>query len=227
MANAMEAVRQGVQQKAPDELIGRKRHEFGLAVMAIILPAEDDFGIGQADQAGVGDGDAVCVSAEIGKHLSRSTKGRLGIDHPLDPAQLAQPAGEGGGFGECCKPAEEAEFSGRECGTQPVEEQAAEEPREDAHRQEEAGATGDPARPVEGWSAAWHDAMNMRMMAQVLPPGVEHCDEAGLGAEMLRIGGDRAHRLGRGAEQDCVNRRLFWKAISATGAGRVNTAWKY
>ncbi len=57
----MEAVRQGVQQEAPDELISRKSHELGLAVMAIILPAEGDFGIGQADQAGVGDGDAVCV----------------------------------------------------------------------------------------------------------------------------------------------------------------------
>ena len=68
----MEAVRQGVQQEAPDELISRKSHELGLAVMAIILPAEGDFGIGQADQAGVGDGDAVCVSAEIGEHLSRS-----------------------------------------------------------------------------------------------------------------------------------------------------------
>jgi hypothetical protein len=68
--------------------------------MAIILPAEGDFGIGQADQPGVGDGDAVCVSAEIGEHLSRSTalrqalRRRLGIDHPLDPAQFAQAAGE-------------------------------------------------------------------------------------------------------------------------------------
>jgi len=34
VADAMEAVRQGVQQEAPDELVGRKRHEPGLAVMA-------------------------------------------------------------------------------------------------------------------------------------------------------------------------------------------------
>src|SRR5271170_1913566 len=62
VADAMEAIRQGVQQKAPDELIGRKRHDLRLAVMAIILPAEGDLGIGQADQAGVGDGDTVRVS---------------------------------------------------------------------------------------------------------------------------------------------------------------------
>src|SRR6266851_1211073 len=35
VADAMEAVRQGVQQEAPDALIGRKSHELGLAVMAI------------------------------------------------------------------------------------------------------------------------------------------------------------------------------------------------
>ena len=70
VADAMEAVRQGVQQEAADELVGVKRHELGLAVMAIILPAEGDLGVGQADQAGVGDGDAVRVSAEIGEHLS-------------------------------------------------------------------------------------------------------------------------------------------------------------
>ena len=45
-------------------------------------------------------------------------------------------------------------------------------------------------------------------MVQVLAPGMEHGEEADLGAEMLRIGGDRAQRLGRGPEQDCVDRRL-------------------
>jgi hypothetical protein len=34
----MEAVRQAVQKKAADELIGAKRHCLGLAVMSIVLP---------------------------------------------------------------------------------------------------------------------------------------------------------------------------------------------
>ena len=39
--------------------------------------------------------------------------------------------------------------------------------------------------------------MNMRMVLQVLAPGMEHADEtrASLGAEMARVGGDRAQRL--------------------------------
>ncbi len=43
MADAMEAVRQGVQQKAADELVGVEGHDLRLAVVAIVLPAEADF----------------------------------------------------------------------------------------------------------------------------------------------------------------------------------------
>jgi hypothetical protein len=50
--------------------------------------------------------------------------------------------------------------------------------------------------------------MDMRMVVQVLAPGVEHGDEADLGAEMLRVGRDASQRLGRGSEQDGVDRRL-------------------
>jgi hypothetical protein len=42
----------------------------------------------------------------------------------------------------------------------------------------------------------------------VVAPGVEHRDEADLGAEMLRVGGDRAQCLGRRAEQNGVDPRL-------------------
>ena len=50
--------------------------------------------------------------------------------------------------------------------------------------------------------------MNMRMVLQVLAPGMEHADETDLGAEMARIGGDRAQRFGRRLEQDGVDRCL-------------------
>ena len=46
------------------------------------------------------------------------------------------------------------------------------------------------------------------MMVQVLTPGMEHGDEADLGTEMLGIGRDPAQRLGRGPEQDGVDRLL-------------------
>src|SRR3954454_5960611 len=103
------------------------------------------------------------VAAEIGEHLLRAAEGRLGIDYPLDPSQVAEALGEGGGSRERCKLAEEAEFASRKGGTQCREKQPGEEPREDAHRQEEHGAKGDPACAVERGNLVGHDAMRVRM----------------------------------------------------------------
>lgn len=50
--------------------------------------------------------------------------------------------------------------------------------------------------------------MQMRMMVQVLAPGVQHGEEANLGAEVLGIGGDGAQGLGGGAEEKAVDERL-------------------
>ena len=47
VADAMEAVRQGVQQEAADELVGGERHDLGLAVVAVVLPAEGDVAVGE------------------------------------------------------------------------------------------------------------------------------------------------------------------------------------
>jgi len=47
IADAMETVRQGVQQEAPNELFGCKRHHLGLAVLAIVLSGEADRAVGE------------------------------------------------------------------------------------------------------------------------------------------------------------------------------------
>ena len=57
MADAVKAVRQGMQQEAPDELVGIERHAFLLAAMAMVTPAECDFAVFHADEPGIGDGD--------------------------------------------------------------------------------------------------------------------------------------------------------------------------
>ena len=49
VADAMEAIWQGVKQKTPDEFVGGKRHHLGFAVVAIVVPAEADLPIGKGD----------------------------------------------------------------------------------------------------------------------------------------------------------------------------------
>ena len=76
VADAVEPVRHGVQQKPPHEFIRGQRHHLELAVMSVILPGEADLAVADPNQPAVGDGDAVRVAAEIGEHLF-GANGRL------------------------------------------------------------------------------------------------------------------------------------------------------
>ena len=99
--------------------------------------------------------------------------------------------GEGGGIGQGCEIAEEAQGAGVEGGLQTFEEQAAEQPGERLDGQEEVRPAGDPARAIGREAAARHDAMDVGMMRQRLSPGMQDGDDADLGAEPARIGGER------------------------------------
>ena len=85
------------------------------------------------------------------------------------------------------------------------EEQAPEQAREHPNRQEEVRTAWHPAHAVGGDAPARYNAVNMRMVIEVLSPGVQDSGEADVGAEVLRIGGDRGERLGRGLEQQSVD----------------------
>jgi hypothetical protein len=92
VANAMEAARQDVNEKAADELGDGKRHRL-LAIAPldpIILPSECDGAVSERDQPAVGDGDAMGVARQIGQNGLGSAEGSLGIDDPFDPAQRRQ-----------------------------------------------------------------------------------------------------------------------------------------
>src|SRR5437867_12186395 len=75
MADAVKAVRQGVQEEATDELVGGKRHHFGLVVVPVIAPAEAQLSLFEPDEPAVGDGDAMGVAAEIGEDLIGAAEG--------------------------------------------------------------------------------------------------------------------------------------------------------
>ncbi len=88
------------------------------------------------------------------------------------------------------------------------QKQSAEQPRQHAHRQEEAGPAGYPALTVQGDAAARDDHVNMRMVGERRPPCVQHGGHADPRAQMFWVGGDRDQRLGGGLEQQVVNHGL-------------------
>ena len=82
VTDAVEAVGQDVKQEAADELVGIERHHLALVVVTIVLPQEADPSFVQADQATVGDRDAMGIAAEIVQDLFGPAEWALGEDHP-------------------------------------------------------------------------------------------------------------------------------------------------
>jgi hypothetical protein len=69
-------------------------------------------------------------------------------------------------------------------------------------------------------AGAGHDAMNVRMMVEILPPCAHDRGYADCRTKMLRIGGDRGKRLRRGREQQAIDLRLVLIC------NRTNLGWQ-
>ncbi len=71
-----------------------------------------------------------------------------GIDHPIEAPHRGQVLREGRRIGERRERMEEVQATDLECGLELLEEQAAEQAGQHAHRQEEAGPSGDASCAV-------------------------------------------------------------------------------
>jgi hypothetical protein len=83
-----------MEQEASQELIYAQSHEPLLVAMRRIAPAEGDVAIGESDQPGVRDGNAMGVCAEISQYMFRSAERLLGVDDPIVAEQHPQPGSE-------------------------------------------------------------------------------------------------------------------------------------
>ena len=79
-----------VEEKAPQKLLHRQVHQALLLGVGGVSPAQGDLVAGQRDEAGVGDGDAMGVGAQVVENILGAAKGRLAVDHPLVAEQGAQ-----------------------------------------------------------------------------------------------------------------------------------------
>jgi hypothetical protein len=63
----------------------------------------------------------------------------------------------------------------------------------------------DPSCSIERETAAWHHAMQVGMMHQVLSPGVKHGQQADIGSQVLGITSHLLKGLGGSPKQNVVN----------------------
>ncbi|MGY4319518.1 hypothetical protein ACVWW1_008845 [Bradyrhizobium sp. JR3.5] len=144
----------------------------------IVLPGKGDVILVEGDEPAVGDSNAMGIAAEIGQHLRGATERPFGVDDPADASHGDEVSCEGSRLGQGCEVAEEVQGAGVEGGGQTFEEQASEQPGERFDGQEEVWSAGDPARAIGLEAAARHDAVDVGMVRQCLPPGVEDGDDA-------------------------------------------------
>jgi hypothetical protein len=111
-----------------------------------------------------------------------------------------------------------------------AQELAAEHPAEDVYRKEEIIATMDPMLAVETDTTAWDNAMQVRMMMQILAPGVQHGEKADVRSQVLGVMGNGLQCFGCGTKQDAVDRSFvlqgewadfFWQREDDMEVGHV------
>jgi hypothetical protein len=103
--NANEATRQHMEQEPAQELIRRQGQESLLIMVGGVAPPKGDLVVGERDQAMIGDGHAMGVRAQVTEHLLGSAEGRLAVNHPIRPMELANQTLKESGVGESSKQA--------------------------------------------------------------------------------------------------------------------------
>ena len=193
------------------KLVRCERHPLGTstAVGAIVLVFEGDAVAVERDQPAVGDGDAVGIARQIGQHRFGSGERSACSRH----ATCACAVAPGRRRRPCARRVrrdspKNCRLAGRVGGEQLLQHQPTEQPREHAHRQEEAPAGRTTQRVPSsempppgtimctcGW---WVIAEPQVCSTAVMPMRAPRC----LGSAAIV-----QHRLGRGLEQQIVDRR--------------------
>jgi len=201
-----EALGQNMVAQAPDELDATQVHLLDPVPVPVVLVGEAHALFVDPADAGVGDGHAVRVPAEVLQDRFRPGHRSLGEDHPGSVPKLPHPAGPAGRFPQGSQRAVEGQV-GKPLLESP-EEPGAELPSEELHREEVLAlfganpAVGSVRVPVQ--SAAGDQDVEMLMGSQGLAPGVEQGRETDLGLEPLAS--QVQQRGGGGVEEQSVQR---------------------
>ena len=204
-ADAHEATRQHVQQEATKELFATDRHRALPTSASVVLPAEGHLAVSHVDQPVIGNGHSVCVACQVMKNMFWSSERPFGIDHPVMTKERSQEGVKCFFLGEVSDASREFEFSVMKGALQAGDELAAKHSAQHFHREEKSVPEANPVLAVERETTDWDHAVDMWMMQKVLAPGMQHTQEADLGAEMFCVSRDLQQGGGAAAEQQVVD----------------------
>src|ERR671924_1445922 len=83
MADALEAMRQDMEEKPSEKFDGLQRHGALPLPPLVVFPPKRHLAVATRQQPPIGDGDPMGVASEVAEHLLWPGQRRLGVDHPL------------------------------------------------------------------------------------------------------------------------------------------------
>jgi len=197
-----------MEEKSANELQGVESHGARTVSLSVILPTKGDFAVFEEDKPLIGDGDPVGVSGEVLEDLLRASERRLGIDNPILRVQLTQPVLPAGFVGESFQLSIEGKPAVVKSLLEVSEQLAAKKAAQDSNGKEEVLLGANPVSTIGRDASTGNYAMKVRVMKQVLAPGVENSQKPNVGAEVFRVFGDGEQCLGGSSKQDCVHQAL-------------------
>lgn len=200
-----------MQQEAAQELLNRHGHQFLLVPMGIILPAECHFAIRKRNQSMVGYSNAMRIACQVVQNIFRSAKGRFCIHNPLVPMKHPQKGTKRFLIRKVLQVPGQTQFALAMCAVEAGDKFTAEHAAEHATWKEKSIPCAYPGFVVRRQTACRNHAVNVRMMEQVLPPGMKDAEKANLSSQVFRIGGNLQESCGAGSKQKCVNQFLIMK----------------
>ena len=220
VADPYEARGKHVHKKSADELDRVERHGPLASSLGVVLPAEGNLAILQTEQATVADGRLVRVSSQVLQDSRGSSPWWLGRHDPVGSHGLRQQMVELSGVGQRGELAREAKLPPSEGSVQSRQKLTPEHATKDAFGQEKVVGADDPVALVQRQSAPRHDAMDVRMEVEFLPPGVERHEHTDLGPQVFGISGQLNQGFRGSLHQQAVNSAGIVKGDRAEITGK-------
>jgi len=138
----------------------------------------------------IGDGHPMGIATQVLEDILGAAEGWFAVDHPVFSEEWPEPGSEGLGLPEQRQIPGKVQVALLEGGVESIGELAAKHMAKHRDGEKEAWGRSNPVGVIQREPTGGDDTVDVGMKLEFLVPGMQHTEEADLGAEM---GGVRSH----------------------------------
>jgi len=222
MADAHEAVGQDVHEEAADEFHGGQGHGFAGVAMSVVDIGKRDVCAIECDNTVFSYCDAMGIASEVLDDGFGGSEGGFQVDDPVFAVQCIDECRSFFRMFPFAEPAVKTDFVFGDCVSEVFHEFALVHLLQDGNGGEEITAAMLPAQVFGPQASGGYDAVQVWMIVEVLPPGVQHGDTADSCAEPFVLEGKLLEGIVCGTVEDIVYGPLITqcKGVQLGGDGK-------